>query len=221
MEWHSQFGFGFFCSIYWWWDSSILLHLSLVCYFELLSSIMFNSFWSTMRTKSWASMKAQLVKNPLTMQGTPIWRSAGEGIGYPLQYSGLENFMDCIVHGVAKSWTWLSNFHFHFQSIHLPRKRAGFSPCVGKIPWRREQLPTLVFWPGKFHGLYSPWGRKWNCLAALYSIHFEARWGLSLKIDLDCRKIVGYFWIEEKIMGEGKECRKNGRMIIVLRRVLK
>ena len=32
-------------------------------------------------------------------------RSAGEGIGYPLQYSGLENSMDCIVHGVAKSRT--------------------------------------------------------------------------------------------------------------------
>ena len=32
-------------------------------------------------------------------------RSPGEGKGNPLQYSGLENFMDCIVHGVAKSWT--------------------------------------------------------------------------------------------------------------------
>ena len=31
---------------------------------------------------------------------------------------------------------------------------------VGKIPWRREQLPTPEFWPGEFHGLYSPWGRK-------------------------------------------------------------
>ena len=39
-------------------------------------------------------------------------RSAGEGIGYPLQYSGLENSMDYIVHGVAK--TRLSDFHFHF-----------------------------------------------------------------------------------------------------------
>ena len=29
-----------------------------------------------------------------------------------------------------------------------------------KIPWRREQLPTPVFWPGEFHGLYSPCGRK-------------------------------------------------------------
>ena len=31
---------------------------------------------------------------------------------------------------------------------------------VGKIPWRRERLPTPVFWPGEFHGLYSPWGRN-------------------------------------------------------------
>jgi len=29
-----------------------------------------------------------------------------------------------------------------------------------EIPWRREKLPTPVFWPGEFHGLYSPWHRK-------------------------------------------------------------
>ena len=34
-----------------------------------------------------------------------LGRSRGEGKGYPLQYSGLENSMDCIVHGVTKSWT--------------------------------------------------------------------------------------------------------------------
>ena len=34
-----------------------------------------------------------------------LGRSPGEGKGYPLQYSGQENYMDCIVHGVAKSWT--------------------------------------------------------------------------------------------------------------------
>ena len=31
---------------------------------------------------------------------------------------------------------------------------------VWKIPWRRERLPTPVFWPGEFHGLYSPWGHE-------------------------------------------------------------
>ena len=33
-------------------------------------------------------------------------------------------------------------------------------PWVGKIPWKRERIPTPVFWPREFHGLYSPWGRK-------------------------------------------------------------
>ena len=40
-----------------------------------------------------------------------LGRSPGEGIGYPLQYSVLENLVDCIVHGVAKSRTQLSDFH--------------------------------------------------------------------------------------------------------------
>ena len=31
--------------------------------------------------------------------------------------------------------------------------RPGFDPWVGKIPWRRERLPTPVFWPGEFHGI--------------------------------------------------------------------
>ena len=37
---------------------------------------------------------------------------------------------------------------------------CGFDPWVGKIPWRRERLPTPVFWPGEFHEVYSPWSRK-------------------------------------------------------------
>ena len=44
--------------------------------------------------------------------GKVPWRSEC----YPLQYSGLENSMDCIVHGVTKNQTRLSNFHFHFAS---------------------------------------------------------------------------------------------------------
>ena len=39
-------------------------------------------------------------------------------------------------------------------------KRPRFNPWVGKIPRGREQLRTPVFWPGEFHGLYSPWGHK-------------------------------------------------------------
>ena len=39
-------------------------------------------------------------------------RYPGEGHGNPLQYSGLENSMDCIVYGVTKSQTRLGDFHF-------------------------------------------------------------------------------------------------------------
>ena len=47
-----------------------------------------------------------------------LGRSLGEGKGYPLQYSGLENSVDFIVHGVAKNQTQLSDFHSltHFLS---------------------------------------------------------------------------------------------------------
>ena len=36
----------------------------------------------------------------------------------------------------------------------------GSIPGSGRFPWRRERLPTPVFWPGEFNGLYSPWDRK-------------------------------------------------------------
>ena len=66
-------------------------------------------------------------------------RSPGEGKGCPLQYSGLENSMDCIAHGVAESRTRLSDFHFPRWSggIHLPMQetqRHEFHPWVGKPP---------------------------------------------------------------------------------------
>ena len=58
---------------------------------------------------SWASLCGSAGKestyNAGDMGSIPgLGGSPGEGKDYPLQYSGLENFMDCIVHGVAKSW---------------------------------------------------------------------------------------------------------------------
>ena len=51
-------------------------------------------------------------------------RSPGEGIHYPLQYSGLESSMDCIARGVTKSWTQLSYFHFHFPEDDPPNQNT-------------------------------------------------------------------------------------------------
>ena len=64
-------------------------------------------------------------------------RSPGGGSGSPLQYS------------------WAS---LVAQLVKDPP--AMWKTGVGKIPWRRERLFTLVFWPGEFHGLYSPWGHR-------------------------------------------------------------
>ena len=59
---------------------------------------------------------------------------------------------------------WLS-----WQRIRLQCRRPGFNPWVGKIPWRRERLSTLVFWPGDFSRLYSPWCHKESDTTEWYS----------------------------------------------------
>ena len=74
-----------------------------------------------------------------------LGRSAGEGIGYPLQYS------------------WAS---LVAQLVKNPPEcgRPGFHPWIGKISWRRKRLPTPVFWAGEFvdyavHGVTKSWTR--------------------------------------------------------------
>ena len=76
-----------------------------------------------------------------------LGRSPGEGKGYPLQYSGLENSIDCIVHGVAKSRTCQSDFHFHFPvflpgKLHAQFTRWDWRPAVHEVPKSRTQLST-------------------------------------------------------------------------------
>ena len=103
----------------------------------------------------WAPLIAQLVKNLSAMQETPgsisgLGRSPGEGMGYPLQYSGLENSMDCIVHGVAKSWTRLSGSHFTYGSLLFLGAQPG--PCSG------EYSSLGVSGEDGTAELLSPWG---------------------------------------------------------------
>ena len=60
-------------------------------------------------------------------------RAVREGIGYPLQYSWASLVAQLVKNLPAMQETWVRSW-------------------VGKIPWRRERLPTPVFWPGEFHG---------------------------------------------------------------------
>ena len=80
--------------------------------------------------------------------------SPEEGIGYPLQYSWASLVTELVKNPPAM---W----------------EPGFDPWVGKIPWRRESLLTPVFWPGEFHGLYSPWGRKETQLSDFHFTHHK------------------------------------------------
>ena len=68
-------------------------------------------------------------------------RYSGGGIGYPRQYSWASLVAQLVKNPPAMWETWVQSLGW-------------------KIPWRRDRLPTLVFWPGEFHGLHSSWHHK-------------------------------------------------------------
>ena len=80
-------------------------------------------------------------------------RSTGEGVGYPLQYSWASLVAQMVKNLPIMQETW-------------------FDPWAGKIPWRRERLPTPVFWPREFHGLHSPWDPKESDATEQLSLYF-------------------------------------------------
>ena len=94
----------------------------------------------------WASLIAQLVKNPPAMQETPVLFLGREDplerdrvpspvfLGFPCGSPGKEPACNA--------------------------GDLGLIPVLGRSPGEVERPPTPVFWPGEFHGVYNPWGRK-------------------------------------------------------------
>ena len=79
-----------------------------------------------------------------------LGRYPGEGNGYPLKYSGLENSMDsrawqATVHGFAKSRTRLSSFHFHF--IFEPKMHVRILSCVAWPSSSLEKVTLMCSFP--------------------------------------------------------------------------
>ena len=118
-----------------------------------------------------------------------LGRSPGERKGYPLKFSGLENFMDCIVHGVTKRWTWLSDFHFwavkmlssnHWITREFQENVDTFlAPWVCALGLLSFQLVTGVIWgPWWLHSCawYFCYDRKLGSASSL-SMQFH---GLSI-----------------------------------------
>ena len=92
------------------------------------------------KVSSYSSVSKESTCNAGDPRSIPgLGRFPGEGIGHPLHYSWASLVVQLVKNPPVMQETW-----------------------IGKIPWRRERLPTPVFWPGEFHGvyIYSPWGHK-------------------------------------------------------------
>ena len=98
-----------------------LQHFSFFIYFFLIKLFIFY----------WTSLIAQLVKDLPAMQETPVQFFGQE---HPLE-KGQATHSSIL--GLPLWLSWLR--------IHLQHRRPGFDPWVGKVPWRRERLPTQVF----------------------------------------------------------------------------
>ena len=79
----------------------------------------------------------------LWVQSLGLGRSPGKGKGYPLQYSCLENSMDCIVHWVVKSQTGLSDFHCHLSCPQGVKSVITAAP-LHKMARGISMWPTLA-----------------------------------------------------------------------------
>ena len=95
-----------------------------------------------------------------------LGRSPGEGKGYPLQHFGLENSVGCILHGVAKSRTQLSDLHFHFT------KSFSVTHSYSKIVAENFKI----------------WIRAY-CLLLLIISSFDLKWYLS-----DCSDVLWFLY---------------------------
>ena len=82
-----------------------------------------NAYRKNIRTMVWSGFPCGSAGKESACNSGDLGLIPGLGISpaerkdYPLQFSDLENSMDCIVHGVAKSQTWLSNLHFHVHEL--------------------------------------------------------------------------------------------------------
>ena len=119
-----------------------------------------NIYWESTMSFLCGSVGKESTSNSRDLGLIPgLGRSPGEGKGYPLQYSGLENSMDYVVHGVTKSWTRLSDFHLHFTmcrnvGIYTWRLHDPFQVKVSyfEIPLIIQCAVHIALWFIKFGG---------------------------------------------------------------------
>ena len=77
--------------------------------------------------------------------------------------------------------------------------RAMLETWVRSLGWdeslEKERLPTSVFWPGEFHGLYSPWGRRESNMTERLSLSLQL--GSPFQLFLSGAHVYIYFWFDD------------------------
>ena len=66
---------------------------------------------------------------------------------------------------------------------------------LGRFLWSRERLPTPVFWPGEFHGLYSPWGCKESETTEQLSLPYKFNPNQNIKHYQNYKSPLKTFWL--------------------------
>ena len=108
--------------------------------------------------------------------GTRIRKNFNE-LGFPDSSVGKESNCNAgdpgSIHwrSIPLQYSWTSLVDQLVKKSTLSAGDLGWIPGLGRFPWRRERLPTPVFWPGEFHGLYSPWGCKESDTTERLSLH--------------------------------------------------
>ena len=120
---------------------------------------------------SLSSPTSNLSQHQGLFQWVGLFESGGQVLELQLQHQSFQwifrvdflsdwlDFISLLSKGLFKESCpapWFEGISSSVLRIHLHCGRPGFDTWFGKIPWKRESLPTPVFWPGEFRELYSP-----------------------------------------------------------------
>ena len=94
-----------------------------------------------------------------------------------LGYCGRSEYCnrDCMSSRVESTYYWALCRKMGFPCGSAGKESAcntGDWDSIPRLAWRRERLSAPLFWPGEFHGLYSPWGGKESDMTERLSLHF-------------------------------------------------
>ena len=99
---------------------------------------------------------------------------------------------------------WLRWSRIPLQCRGNPSDRPEVDPWVGKIPWRRERLPTPVFWPGD--SMDCPWGRIELDMAEQLSLSLMVQWWLRIHLAMQGILVRSLVWKDPHALGQLSLC---------------